>query len=62
MYPYENKAVLDHEDLEIFEDLYTKVPKEVLCNEDTQSTKSMTTIVPKGGLGNAPKVPKRRTT
>lgn len=58
IYPYQNEASLDHEDLEIFEDLYTTVPKGELGETETQSTKSMTTTVPKGELGEGGRVPK----
>lgn len=58
MYPYENKSSLDHEDIAIFEDLFTKVPKGELGKKDTHSTKRRTTTVPKGELGEGGKVPK----
>lgn len=58
IYPLQNKDFLDFEDMEIFEDLFTKVPKGELPKEETQSTKSMTTKVPKGELGEGGKVPK----
>ena len=58
IYPHLNKDFLDFEDMEIFHDLYTKVPKCELGYAQTQSTKSMTTKVPKGELGYGTKVPK----
>lgn len=54
LYPHENKENLDYEDFEIFKDLFTTVPK----LDKKHSTKTMTTTVPKGELGNAPTVPK----
>lgn len=54
IYPYKNKENLDHEDFEIFEDLFDEIPKD----DETHSTKTMTSLVPKGELGIEPKVPK----
>lgn len=54
IYPYKNKENLDHEDFEIFEDLFDEIPKD----DETHSTKIMTSLVPKGELGIEPKVPK----
>ena len=58
IYPHHNKDFLDFEDMEMFEDLFTKAPKGELPKDETQSTKSMTTKVPKGELGEGGKVPK----
>ena len=58
IYPHENKDFLDFEDMEIFEDSFNTVPKGELPKDETQSTKTMTTTVPKGELGVGGKVPK----